>query len=186
VVAFDHVAHGASGGTHTSLPAMTRTTERLLAETPHVVGAVAHSLGAAALAAALASSRIELTGAALIAPPSDPRPYLHSMARMLGAPEPMLPKVQAYAEEFAGVKFERLVMHPWMARRIRSPLLVAHDVDDREVPIAQGYAYAGGTNARLIATDGLGHTRILRDRHIVESVVGFVARRRPQQIALAA
>ena len=186
VLAFDHVAHGASGGTQSSLPVMIRSTERLLADTPNVVGAIAHSLGAAALAAVLASSREQLTGAVLIAPPSDPRPYLRGMARMLGAPESMLPKVQEIAEQLAGVPFERLVMHPWMARRIRTPLLIAHDLDDREVPIAQGYAYTAGTGARLIATDGLGHTRILRDRHIVESAVGFVTHRPVQKVALAA
>ncbi len=173
-LAFDHVAHGLSDGERSTLPAMIRTTERVIAQTPSVVGAIAHSLGAAALASVLASGRQQLSGAVLIAPPSDPRPYLREMARMLGAPERLLPSVESQAEEFAGVPFARLVMHPWMARRIRTPLLIAHDVDDRDVPIAQGYAYTNGTTSRLIATNGLGHTRILRDRHIVESAVNFV------------
>jgi hypothetical protein len=67
-------------------------------------------------------------------------------------------------------------MRPWIARRIRTPLLVAHDVDDREVPIASGYSYTMGTAARMLATDGLGHTRILRDRHVVETATHFVTR----------
>jgi pimeloyl-ACP methyl ester carboxylesterase len=186
VLAFDHVAHGASDGTMTSLPVMIRTTERLLAVTPHVVSGVAHSLGAAALAATLATKRHELVGAVLIAPPADPRPYLTGLARMLGAPEEMLPKVQQAAESFAGTPFERLVMRSWLARQIRTPLLVAHDVEDREVPIAHGYAYTGNSGARMIATHGLGHTRILRDRHIVDSAVNFVTRRRTAYLALAA
>ena len=177
-LAIDHVAHGASPGTHTSLPAMIRTTQHVLASTANVIGVIAHSIGGAALAAALASSRQELVGAVLIAPPSDPRPYLRGMARMLGAAESVLPAIEALAERFAGVPFERLVMHPWLARRIRTPLLIVHDVDDREVPIAQGYAYTTGSNARLIATDGLGHSRILRDRHVVDSALAFVTRRR--------
>jgi pimeloyl-ACP methyl ester carboxylesterase len=175
VLAFDHHAHGLSDGGRTSLPAMIRTTEQM-AQTPNLVGAIGHSLGAAALASVLATSRIELAGAVLVAPPSDPRPYLLGMARMLGAPERLLPEIQQHAEEIAGVPFDRLVLHPWQARRIRTPLLIAHDVDDREVPIAQGYAYTMGTRARLIATDGLGHTRILRDRHVVDSAVAFVTR----------
>jgi predicted alpha/beta hydrolase family esterase len=159
----------------------------VLDETPNVVGAIAHSLGAGALASVLASTRRLLAGAVLIAPPSDPRPYLLGMARWLGAPERLLPKVQEHAEQTAGVAFERLAMQPWLARRIRTPLLVAHDIDDRDVPIAHGYAYTMGTGARLLATDGLGHTRILRDRHVVDSAVHFVARRvRTQALALAA
>jgi hypothetical protein len=82
---------------------------------------------------------------------------------------------------------ERLVMQPWIARRIRTPLLIAHDVADEEVPIAHGYAYTMGTGARLIATDGLGHRRILRDRHVVDSAVDFVTHRvRTGRLALAA
>lgn len=187
VLAFDHVAHGLSDGGTTSLPAMIRSTERLLEETPNVVGAIAHSLGAGALASVLASTRRSLAGAVLIAPPSDPRPYLLGMSRLLGAPERLLPAIEERAEQVAGVAFDRLAMRPWIARRIRTPLLVAHDVDDRDVPIAHGYAYTMGTGARLLATHGLGHTRILRDRHVVDSAVEFVARGvRTEVLALAA
>jgi hypothetical protein len=123
----------------------------------------------------------------LIAPPSDPRPYLTGLARLLGAPEGLLPDIHARAQEIAGVPFERLAVRPWVARRIRTPLLIAHDVDDREVPIAHGYAYTAGTGARMLATDGLGHTRILRDRHVVETTVRFVTRGvRTAAVALAA
>jgi len=187
VLAFDHLAHGSSDGTTSSLPAMIRTTEHVTAEVPNLAGAIAHSLGAAALATVLATTRRPAAGAVLIAPPSDPRPYLFGMARMLGAPEHLLPEVQERAEEVAGVAFERLVMQPWIARRIRTPLLVAHDVGDRDVPIAQGYAYTMGTGARMLATDGLGHNRILRDRHVVDSAVDFVTRNvRSDALALAA
>ncbi len=187
VLAFDHVAHGRSDGETTSLPAMIRSTAHVMNDTPNLVGGVAHSLGAAALASVLSSSRRQLAGAVLIAPPSDPRPYLFALARMLGAPEQLLPAIQRQAEATAGIAMERLVMQPWLARRIRTPLLVAHDVGDDDVPIAQGYAYTMGTGARLIATDGLGHRRILRDRHVVDNAVGFVTRGvRTDRLALAA
>jgi pimeloyl-ACP methyl ester carboxylesterase len=187
VLAFDHVAHGRSDGETTSLPAMIRSTAKVLSDTPNLVGGIAHSLGAAALASVLSSSRRQLAGAVLIAPPSDPRPYLFALARMLGAPERLLPSIQQQAEATAGIAMERLVMQPWLARRIRTPLLVAHDVGDDDVPIAQGYAYTMGTGARLIATDGLGHRRILRDRHVVDNAVGFVTRGvRTDRLALAA
>ncbi|MGZ8254972.1 MAG: alpha/beta hydrolase [Burkholderiaceae bacterium] len=187
VLAFDHVAHGRSDGEMSSLPAMIRSTEKVMDETPNLVGGIAHSLGAAALASALSSSRRRLAGAVLIAPPSDPRPYLFGLARMLGAPERLLPAIQRQAEAKAGIAMERLVIQPWIARRIRTPLLVAHDVGDGDVPIANGYAYTMGTGARLIATDGLGHRRILRDRHVVDSAVNFVTRGvRTGRLALAA
>jgi pimeloyl-ACP methyl ester carboxylesterase len=177
VLAIDHVAHGASDGTTSSLPEMIRTVETIFADTPNLVGAIGHSLGAGALAAVLSETRRPLDGAVLIAPPADPRPYLRQLGRMLAAPERLLPAIEQYAEQLAGVPFERLAVQPWTARRIRAPLLVVHDVNDEEVPIADGYAYTNGTQARLLATDGLGHNRILRDRHVVETAVRFAARR---------
>ena len=57
VLAFDHVAHGRSDGETTSLPAMIRSTAKVMNDTPNLVGGIAHSLGAAALASVLSSSR---------------------------------------------------------------------------------------------------------------------------------
>ena len=44
VLAFDHVAHGRSDGDTTSLPAMIRSTAKVMDETPNLVGGIAHSL----------------------------------------------------------------------------------------------------------------------------------------------
>ena len=179
VIAFDHVAHGASAGNRSSLPVMIRTLEHVFSEVPNLVGAIAHSLGAAATASVLASSRRELQGAVLIAPPNDPRPYLTMLARMMGAPKALTPLIEQVAGHMAGVELKRLVADPWTVRRIRTPLMIVHDVDDGEVPISNGYAYTTGSRARVLATDGLGHRRVLRDLHVVDQAVGFVSWRQP-------
>jgi pimeloyl-ACP methyl ester carboxylesterase len=178
VLAFDHVAHGASDGSETSLPEMIRSLERILAELPEIDGMIAHSLGAAAVVSVLSSTRRELAGAVAIAPPADPRPYLRTLSAMVGLPPRLHPAVEAAAVKTTGVPFERLVVEPWLLRRVRTPLFVVHDLDDAEVPIANGYAYT--TNgARMLVTDGLGHNRILRDRHVVQVASSFVVRRQP-------
>ncbi len=178
VLTFDHIAHGASPGNRASLPVMIRSLERILGAVPHPAGIIAHSLGAAAVASLLASSRRELQAAVLIAPPSDPRPYLTMLARMMGAPAKLMSPIQQSAERIAGLEFKRLVADPWLVRRIRTPLMVVHDVDDDEVPISNGYAYTIGSRTRVLATDGLGHRRILRDLHVIDQAVAFIARRR--------
>ena len=179
VLAFDHVAHGASEGAQSSLPVMTRTIHRVLDAVPNPMGLIAHSLGAAAVASMLASSRRELPAAVLIAPPSDPRPYLAHAARALGAPAKLLSEIQQAAEHIAGIEFKRLVADRWTVRRIRTPLLIVHDVDDAEVPISNGYAYTIASRTRVLATDGLGHRRILRDLHVLDEAANFVAEREP-------
>ena len=179
VVAFDHVAHGSSAGNRSSLPVMIRTVEHVLNTVPNAVGVIAHSLGAAAVASVLASTRRDLRAAVLIAPPSDPRPYLAQLARMLGAPEKLTLPIQQAAERIAGVEFKRLVADRWTVHRIRTPLFVVHDVGDREVPISNGYAYTMASRTRVLATDGLGHRRILRDLHVVDEAADFIAQRQP-------
>jgi hypothetical protein len=55
-----------------------------------------------------------------------------------------------------------------------TPLLVVHDENDREVPIASGELVASAwPGAVLERTRGLGHRRILRDRRVIERVAEF-------------
>jgi pimeloyl-ACP methyl ester carboxylesterase len=175
VLAFDHVAHGASPGEAASLPIMIRTVRALLQSLPQPAGIIGHSLGAAAAAAVLVDEPAAAGAAVLIAAPTDPRPYLRWVARQLGAPDDLLDEVQREAETVAGVPMAALVADEALARRLVTPLLVVHDTADAEVTIGNGLVYAKAPRARMLTTDGLGHRRILRDPHVVESAVRFVA-----------
>ena len=178
VLAFDHVAHGASPGDQATLPIMIRTVSALLDEVHHPVGVISHSLGAAAVAAVLAEYPETVPAAVLIAPPTDPRPFLRWVARGLGAPDTLLDDVQREAEAHAGVPMAELVADEAFARRLTTPLLVVHDTKDAEVPITNGHVYARAPYARLLVTDGLGHRRVLRDLHVVDASVRFIAEHR--------
>jgi pimeloyl-ACP methyl ester carboxylesterase len=61
-----------------------------------------------------------------------------------------------------------------VAPRLETRGLIIHDRSDREVPFlsAQGLhrAWAG---SELLATEGLGHRRLLADRAVVERAVRF-------------
>jgi pimeloyl-ACP methyl ester carboxylesterase len=126
----------------------------------------------------LADAPDAVPAAVLIAPPTDPRPFLRWVARGLGAPDTLLDDVQREAEAHAGVPLAELVADVPFARRLSTPLLVVHDTKDTDVPIANGHVYAQAPNARLLVTDGLGHRRILRDLHVVDASVRFIAEQR--------
>ena len=186
VLAFDHVAHGASAGEQATLPMMIRSVRALLRDVRRPAGVIAHSLGAAAVAGVLAEAPALAPAAVLIAPPTDPRPFLRWIARALGTPDTLLDDVQREAEATAGVPMSQLVADHAFARRIATPLLIVHDAKDAEVPITNGHVYAQAPNARLLVTDGLGHRRILRDLHVVDASVRFIVERReavPLQLA---
>jgi pimeloyl-ACP methyl ester carboxylesterase len=56
------------------------------------------------------------------------------------------------------------------------PLLVVHDRDDRQLPWADSAALVDRwPQARLVTTQGLGHSRLLADRVVHEEVVRFVS-----------
>jgi pimeloyl-ACP methyl ester carboxylesterase len=55
------------------------------------------------------------------------------------------------------------------------PMLIVHDVDDRDVPWEEGQALArAAANARFVGTRGLGHRQILRAPEVVEKVRRFI------------
>ncbi len=62
-----------------------------------------------------------------------------------------------------------------MARSVGLPALIIHDRDDRDVPWREGEAVARAwPHARFLRTEGLGHSRILRDPQVIDRVVGFL------------
>ena len=63
---------------------------------------------------------------------------------------------------------------PAVGPRIRVPTLVVHDRGDRVNAFADGQAYAHAiAGARLVATDGLGHRRMLKDAAVLGHVALF-------------
>lgn len=62
-----------------------------------------------------------------------------------------------------------------IAPSMRTPLLIIHDRDDKEVPVGFGRSIADAwPNAELIITEGLGHQRILRAEAVTHSAASFI------------
>lgn len=171
-------AHGRSAGAVSNLPQFARALEYVVARlqqqghTLHAV--VAHSLGANA--AAHATSRgLPAQRLVLLAPPASPHEYTRLFARMFGLSEATRAALQQRIEAREGIlmpQFEPAAVGP----RIHVPTLVVHDRGDRINRFADGQAYAQAiAGAELLATEGLGHAKILRDAAVLAAVARFVA-----------
>jgi pimeloyl-ACP methyl ester carboxylesterase len=69
-------------------------------------------------------------------------------------------------------QFEPAMVGP----RIALPTLVVHDRQDSINRFADGVAYSQAIpGARLVATEGLGHRRILKDDEVLRQVAAFLA-----------
>ncbi len=175
-VLIDLPAHGASSGRVSNLPQFTRAIEYAcarLTQQGHVLrGVAAHSLAANALAFA-ASRGLDVPRLALLAPPASPYEYTRLFAHAFGLSEATRAGLQRRIEAREGVlmpQFEPQASGP----RITASTLVVHDRDDRINRFADGEAFAQAVpHARLFATEGLGHTRVLKGEPALEEVSRF-------------
>ncbi|HEY0887351.1 MAG TPA: alpha/beta fold hydrolase [Ramlibacter sp.] len=171
-------AHGRSGGSVSNLPQFVRALEyvaaRLQQQGHRVQVVVAHSLGANAAAYA-AGRGLPAERLVLIAPPASAREYTRFFANVFGLSEATRSALQARIEAREGIVMPQLEP-PAVGPRIDIPTLVVHDRGDRVNRFADGVAFAHAIRgARLLATQGLGHRKILADPGVVGQVAVFAA-----------
>jgi pimeloyl-ACP methyl ester carboxylesterase len=173
VVAPDLPAHGASSGRRTNLFEFAEAIALLGRRVGPVHGVIAHSLGAAAAAIALARG-LEAKRAVLLAPPSRPQPYAMAFADSLGLSPARASALLANIDRVAGGMDNIDLRSLGPSQRARA--LVLHDPADREVPVTEGKAVAEAWPGAIFeALPGRGHTRLLRDGDAVRKAVAFVA-----------
>jgi pimeloyl-ACP methyl ester carboxylesterase len=175
VVTFDAPAHGGSSGRLASAPVFAEAVADV-ARQVEARAAVAHSIGGAGLALALASG-LELDAAVLVAPPRGPLEFFHRFAEALQLRPRTVQAVRDRVERRYGIPLEGYDLPRHLAA-VTTPVLVVHDRGDREVPWSDGEAVAGALpGAELVSTTGLGHRRILREPAIVDRAVEFLLAR---------
>jgi pimeloyl-ACP methyl ester carboxylesterase len=173
VVAFDAFGHGQSPGRRLSLPELAVCIRQIADELGEVYGIIAHSLGGAATTLAL-SEGLEIERAVLVSPPADPRRFLQTFGAVLGITEGVRERLQRRIEHRLAMPMTDMQTDV-IARSMRTPVLVIHDQDDKEVPVEAGQRIAKAwPNAELLITQGLGHQRILRSESIARVAVRFI------------
>jgi len=171
-------AHGRSAGSVSNLPQFARAIDyaaaRMLQEGHRLRAVVAHSL--AANAAAYAASRgLAIERLVLLAPPASPRDYTRYFAHVFGLSETTRAAMQKRIEAREGILMPQFEPDA-VGSRIRVPTLVVHDRDDSINRFADGQAYTHAIrSAQLVATQGLGHRRILKDAEVLGKVAIFAA-----------
>jgi pimeloyl-ACP methyl ester carboxylesterase len=173
VVSFDAPGHGASGGRRSSLPEFARALRAVVAAVAPAHAVIAHSLGAAATAYAMAEG-LAVERVVFLGPAADPATYAERFAAALGLPDAVFTAMVRGSERRLRIRWADLKATSHAAAQ-RAPLLVIHDADDHEVAWAEGAAIsAAWPGASLHTTHGLGHRRLLRDEGVVAQAVAFV------------
>lgn len=177
VIAFDAPAHGASPGRRSDMVEYVSTLGMLREKFGPFEAAIGHSFGAGNLLWAhrdfgLRAGKIVLIGC-----------FIHGIwiIEAFGEALRLPPQVVKHMRDSLERKYpgelvwERLSMAD-MLKSVSAPLLVVHDRDDRSIPFAHALQLreAARGPAELLATSGLGHRRVLRDRDVVSKVVEFI------------
>jgi pimeloyl-ACP methyl ester carboxylesterase len=181
VVAFDGPSHGRSdpGG---SGPGRSHAVEfaNALAAVAAVHGparaVVAHSMGAMATMVALRLGRLSVERLVFVAPMPELRSYLDRFAGTLGLGRRARRRLDADLGARVGMLVEEFELRGLSPEFEPPPLLVVHDRDDRQLPWADSAALVDRwPHARLVTTQGLGHSRLLGDRAVHDEIVGFLS-----------
>ncbi|MES2016874.1 MAG: alpha/beta fold hydrolase [Pseudomonadota bacterium] len=168
--------HGHSGGMRSTLPQFARAIDYVhhrLQQQGHVVQAlVAHSLGATAAAYA-ASRGLGVARLVLLAPAASPPAFTSLFAQVFGLSERTRAAMQARIEAREAMLMP-LFEAPAVGPRIVAATLVVHDRQDTMNQFGDGQAFVDAVpGAQLLATDGLGHRRILKDERVLAAVAQF-------------
>jgi|RhiMethySRZTD1v2_1073278.scaffolds.fasta_scaffold143084_1 pimeloyl-ACP methyl ester carboxylesterase len=173
VVAIDLPAHGRSPGRFSDLTEAADAVEAVLRREPSIEAVIAHSFGVPATVLAAARGA-PLPRAVLISGPVAVEPYLERFGQVLGLSSTIRVALRRRLRGFvvrAGFQTVDLTV---VAPRLGGRALVVHDRSDREVPFLSAQAlHRAWSGSELLATEGLGHRRLLADPAVVERAVQF-------------
>lgn len=174
VIAFDGPAHGQSQGKQTNILQFREVVQELIKKFGNPIGTVGHSFGGTVAVYAnltgLPLNKIVTIGTPVIA-----EKLLGSFLNAIGATQKTGEAFQKKLLKDHGKNFKEFSLE-WFLPRIQQPfsLMMFHDKNDREVPIAHAMeAKKLYPSANLVTTEGLGHNRILKDETTVQQALHF-------------
>jgi len=173
LVSFDQPGHGHSDGRHCTLPDFIRTVREVGCHFGDAALTIAHSLGGAAAALAQGEDW-HAQKLILIAPAADPVAATQRFSRFVRLGEHLRGRMHDNLQALTGVNIHDLQVHRHLAS-LGQPALIVHDLDDRDVPWAEGERYARHWHgARLFTTEGLGHHKVLDAPEVIEASLAFL------------
>ncbi len=173
LVAFDQPGHGKSSGRYCSLPDFVDTVREVGKHFGPAALTIAHSLGgtAATLAQGDAWHAQKLI---LIAPAADPVDATRRFTRFVRLGGHLNGRLHDRLEMMSGVNIHDLQVHRHLPA-LGQPALIVHDMDDHDVPWAEGERYARYLRgARLLTTQGLGHHHVLDAPEVIGASLAFL------------
>lgn len=174
VLAIDAPGHGSTPGKRSSLPQFIAALDATIRQLGPAQALIGHSLGALAAAHWLAQTaepgRAEISHAVFISSPTGARFLIDNFVTMLGLNDTTAGHMlRGFTKRFG--QQPEFWSAPDCAARIHIPVLLVHDRDDDVIPFEHSSKLLEVLpQARMWATQGLGHSGLLRDATTIELI----------------
>lgn len=173
VISFDGPAHGKSTGRRTMMPEFLATVQKIHETYGPFEAAVGHSFGGMCLYNA-ASTFLDVKTFVAVGAGDKVSDIIQNFSRNLSLKKSSGGKMQQQLEKKWQLKVDDFASHQ-VAKQIDIPVLLVHDTNDGDVPVSCAYNIRQNLkNGSLLITNGLGHTKILRNKEIVNKSIEFI------------
>jgi pimeloyl-ACP methyl ester carboxylesterase len=173
-IAIDPPAHGSSEGKEAHPVAFADAMFDAAEAFAPVRAAIGHSMGAGALAFTL-THELPVERAVFVASPASMTRVLTRFCDLVRLAPAARERLFALASKRMGIE-ERDLDVERMPEPAHVRMLLVHDADDRDVPVADAHAVkAAWPRVELLLTRGLGHRRVLADAASVDRIAAFIA-----------
>ncbi|MCI2227969.1 alpha/beta hydrolase [Polaribacter sp. MSW13] len=173
VVSFDGPAHGESTGKTTNLIEYIETIKSITEEFGPFDAAVGHSFGAMGI---LNANSNEILFKCMVTVGSGDKipDILENFTRNLGLKKIIAAKMERYFMKKWNIQLAPFAASE-AAKKIKIPTLVIHDSADGDVAVSCAINIRQNLEkGSLYITNGLGHTKILRDKIVTNKIIGFI------------
>ncbi len=173
VVSFDAPAHGKSTGNKTMMPEFIKTIEKITKIFGPFEVAIGHSMGGISLLNVQGNQPL-FKKLVIIGAPDSIFNIFHNFVKLMELKPIVAEKLIAVFEKITGKPI--FDFHgSAQTKKIKEPVLIVHDEDDKEVPVTDAINnYKQLRNGQMLKTKGLGHSRILKNKAVVDEIVHFI------------
>ena len=173
VISFDGPAHGKSTGRTTMMPEFLKTIEKINTTFGPFEAAIGHSFGATSLYNA-AATFLDIKTFIAIGSGDRISEIISNFAKNLYLKEKSAKKIQSGLEKKWVIHLDDFSSST-VAKKIKIPVLVVHDKTDGDVPVSCAYKIRQNLEkGSLFITNGLGHTKILRNNEVINKSIKFI------------
>ena len=173
VISFDGPAHGKSTGKTTMMPEFLKTIQKINTTFGPFEAAIGHSFGATSLYNA-AATFLDIKTFIAIGSGDRISEIISNFAKNLYLKEKSAKKIQSGLEKKWVIHLDDFSSST-VAKKIKIPVLVVHDKTDGDVPVSCAYKIRQNlVKGSLFITNGLGHTKILRNNEVINKSIKFI------------